>query len=158
MENKKTVAETLRRILVLEKALNDITEISDNAFKVFSNLCSRSKMERIFNSSWQSLFNWNDLNRAEIIPYLHLQDYHTVEHAFLKVESACINREEFSNALAESRESVARHIEQIKSILSKEKKKLEKLYNEFAESTGSLKFIFEEPQVKQLILDNLLKS
>ena len=32
MENKKTVAETLRRILVLEKALNDITEISDNAW------------------------------------------------------------------------------------------------------------------------------
>lgn len=157
MENKTTFAETLRRALFLEETLNELSKLRDEAFRVF--YCPPlGKMNGIFEASWKELISWNRKHEHEDVPFLRIQDLSEVEGIFFNVTSARINRKEFEEALTESREAVEKCIEEMRSQLSKEEQKLDELYNEFVQSTGDFKFIFESSHVKQLIMDKLLKS
>lgn len=156
MENKNAILETSRRIALLEEALNDIIKISNDAFKVFSSSCSLSKMEKIFQTSWTELDCWYE--KYKDVPHFLFQDFSEIERAFRDVTNAHISRKDFSTTLAKYRKAVEECILEIHNELSKEKKKLDELYNEFAQNTGNFRFIFEENQVKQLIMDKLLKS
>lgn len=157
MEDKATLAETLKRVRMLEEALNRLSELRDEAFFAFKNP-SLNKMNEIFETSWKELFCWNLNHETDGVPHFYLQDYSTVQGNFLDVTDARKNRKEFADSLAESREAVEECIEKIRTKLSEEEKKLDELYNEFVQSTGDFKFIFESPIVKQLIIDKLLKS
>ena len=74
-----------------------------------------------------------------------------------ELTTARINRKEFAEQLAPIREKVNDAIEKLKSMLEEEEGKLNELYNEFTQTTGDFKFIFESPAVKKLIMDDLLK-
>lgn len=157
MADKATLAETLRRVLLLEKALDDLSQIRDEAFTVFNNV-PLDEMNGIFKDSWGKLFSWNSRHERENLYGLFIQDYEHVAATFCRLTSAYINRKEFKDALAESREAVEECIKKMQAELSEEDQKLHELYNEFVQSTGDFKFIFESPIVKQLIMDKLLKS
>lgn len=157
MKNKATFAETLRRVLLLETSLNELSQLRDEAFIVF-NYIPLDEMNGTFETSWKSLFSWNNKYEHENVPYLYLQSFSDVKAIFCRVTSAFINRDEFAEALADSCKAVEECIEKIRSQLSEEEQKLNELYNEFTQSTGDLKFIFEELRVKELIMSKLLKS
>ena len=157
MANKTTFAESLRRVLLLEKTLNDLSQLRDEAFVVF-NFVPLDEMNEIFETSWGKLFSWNRKHEHEDVPNLFIQNYSEVKGIFYDVTSARINRQEFADALTKSCEAVEKCIENVRSQLSEEEQKLHELYNEFTQSTGDFKFIFESPLVKQLIMDKLLKS
>lgn len=156
MADKATFAETLRRVLLLEKTLNDLSQLRDEAFVVF-NYVPLEEMNVIFENSWKKLYYWNRQHERENVPHLHLQDYSKVKSIFDDVGRAHINRKEFFDALAESCKGIEDCIEKVRSQLAEEDQKLHELYNEFTQNTGDFKFIFESPLVKQLIMDKLLK-
>lgn len=157
MADKTTFAGTLQRVLLLEKTLNELSQLRDEAFVVFDYL-PLEEMNGIFETSWRKLAAWNRNHEHENVPALWIQDYSDIQGIFCRVISASINREEFAKALDKSCKSVEECLEKLRSSLSEEEQKLHEIYNEFAQNTGDFKFIFENPIVKQLIMDKLLKS
>ena len=157
MTDKTTFAGTLQRVLLLEGTLNELSQLRDEAFVVFNNI-PLDHMNRIFETSWEKLFFWQRKHNGKNLPNLIIQDYSKVREIFVNVTDGRINRKEFADALAQSRVAVEECIEKIRLQFSEEYQKLNKLYEEFAQSTGDFKFIFECPVVKELIMDKLLKS
>ncbi len=156
MKNKATVSETLREIVLLEGFLKELAQLSNEAFSVFDPLRPLDEMNGIFESSWKKLTNWN--RTREKAPHFYMQGYNEIQEIFCSLTSARINRDEFKEALTKSCEAIEEGIKKIQSKLSEEEKKLDELYNEFAQDTGDLKFIFEEESVKKTIISKLLKS
>ena len=115
-------------------------------------------MNEILETSWKELSRWNRNHKDDGVPHLNIRYFSTIGISFQDVTTARKNREEFRESLTESCETVEKCIEEIRIKLSEEEKKLDELYNEFVQSTGDLKSIFESPIVKQLIIDKLLKS
>ena len=155
MADKATLSETLREVLLLEKTLDELSQLREEAFVVFDQ-APLDEMNEVFKTSWSRLCSWN--GRHENLPALYIQSYCEIEKIFINVTRAFINRQEFKDALSSSREAVEKYIETIRSQLSEEEQKLQTLYNEFSQNAGDFKFIFESPLVKQLIIDKLLKS
>lgn len=156
MENKATVSETLRRILLLNNSLQDLIQFKNEAFTVFDQFLPLDKMNEIFESSWTELINWDRTH--EEAPNLYMQDYNEIRGIFCSVTLAHINRDEFEKALAKSCEAIEKCTQKIQAELSAEEKKLDELYTKFTQNAGDLKFIFENESVKNLIIDKLLKS
>lgn len=156
MKDKPTVVETLRKVILLENSLNDLSQLRDEAFCVFG--APLDQINQIFKPYWKELLRWNSRHEGQGLPYLSMQKYDDVNRAFIGISNATINRKEFEDALSTSCENVDKCIEEIRSKLSEEEEKLGVLYDDFTQSTGDFKFIFESPIVKQLIMDKLLKS
>lgn len=156
MKNEWLFATTLRRVLLLEETYEELEQISEYAFSVFTDYCSLKEMERVKENAWKKLFYWN--RNHENVPSLFIQNYVEVERVFSEVERAIKNRKEFEAALAPSRKAVEEALRLLEAELLEEKTKLNKLYDEFAESSGDFKFIFKEEKIKQLIMNGLMKS
>lgn len=157
MTNGTTFVEALRSSLELENALNELVEIRDEAFNVFNNI-PLGDLNRIFETYWKELFKWNQKHEYENLPRLFLQDIEEVQEIFEKVTTAYINRKEFEEALTQTCQNIEACITKMRLLLSAKNKELDCLYNEFAQSTGELRFIFEAYNVKKLIMNKLLKS
>ena len=152
-------AETLRRVMFFEESLNELSLLRDEAFRIFD-LVSLEEVNQIFKTAWEKLFSWDRNTAHQGLPKLLLweyRDYPEVKRIVFELTTARINRKEFAEQLAPIREKVNDAIEKLKSMLEEEEGKLNELYNEFTQTTGDFKFIFESPAVKKLIMDDLLK-
>lgn len=156
MNERKGLVEILRKIELLEKNFNELSELKDSAFKVFHYI-PLNEMEEIFETSWRKLFSWNKKHEQDNVPMLEIQNYSEVRKFFAEVTSARINRKEFERALAKSCISIVECIERLKIQIAMEEEILNELYMDFVHSTGELEFIFESQKVKQLIMDKLLR-
>lgn len=153
-------AETLRRVMFFEESLNELSLLRDEAFRIFD-LVSLEEVNQIFNTAWEKLFSWDRTTAHQGLPKLLLweyREYPDVKRIVFELTTARINRKEFAEQLAPIREKVENAIEKLQSLLDEEESKLNELYNEFTQTTGDFKFIFESPAVKKLIMDDLLKS
>lgn len=81
-----------------------------------------------------------------------------IRNAFLDFGSADINRSEFFEILEESKicEYVETYIKGLKEEISKQEKELNKIYQGFVKHSGEFSFIFNEPKIKELIINKLL--
>lgn len=100
MENKTAFAENLRRVLFLEKTLNELSQLRDEAFIVFD-YPPLGEMNGIFEASWKELISWNRKHEHEDVPFLEIQGFSEVRGKFYDVTSAHINRKEFAEVLTE---------------------------------------------------------
>ena len=153
-------AETLRRVMFFEESLDELSLLRDEAFRIFD-LVSLEEVNQIFNTAWEKLFSWFRTTAHQGLPKLLLweyREYPDVKRIVFELTTARINRKEFAEQLAPIREKVENAIEKLQSLLDEEESKLNELYNEFTQTTGDFKFIFESPAVKKLIMDDLLKS
>ena len=160
MKDNNSFAETLRRVVFFEDALEELSLLRDDAFRIFD-LVPLDEVIRIFNDSWEKLFSWDRRTAHQGLPKLLLweyREYPNVKRTIFSLTSANINRKEFKEELAPICEKVDDAIEKLKSTLAQEEEKLDELYKEFAQTTGDFKFIFESPVVKRLIMNDLLKS
>ena len=155
MNDKNTVLEILKNISFWEEALNDISALADDAFLVFEPTFPLNEMNEKFENSWKKLINRRTKSK---VPYFSMQAFSEIESAFYKVTHAVINRDEFSEALSESRTTIEKCLANMQKELSSEQKKLDELYDEFAKNANEFKFIFKEEKIKQLIMDKFLKS
>lgn len=155
MKNTGKVSETLRKILFLEDCLKEITQLSDEAFNALDPLISLDEIKETLGSSWKKLSRWNTTHQNA---HLHIQPYIEIEGIFSKLSRADINRAEFKEALSPSCSAIEDFIKKLQSRISEEEKHLYELYEEFAQDTGDLKFIFEAEIVKKAIINKLLKS
>lgn len=151
MNNILTIAQ---KITSLETALNEICELKNDAFTVFC-FHSLHSIKDTFETSWNEILDWNKKHSS--LPRLSL-DYAKIIRAFEDVADAHINRDEFESALKESCEKIEQYIEGLQRLLCSKKETLNKRYDEFAQTTGNYEFIFKEDAIKQLIINNLLKS
>lgn len=153
-------AETLRRVMFFENSLDELYLLRDEAFRIF-HLVPLEEVSQIFKTAWEKLFSWDRNTAHQGLPKLLLweyRDYPEVKRIVFELTTARINRKEFAEQLAPIREKVENAIEKLQSLLDEEESKLNELYNEFTQTTGDFKFIFESPAVKKLIMDDLLKS
>lgn len=160
MESKNSFVETLRRVIFFEESLDELSLISDEAFRIFD-FVSLEEVKQIFDNAWEKLFAWDRKTAHQGLPKLLLweyRDYPDVKRIVFELTTARINRKEFAEKLAPVREKVENAIEKLQILLKEEKEKLEKIYNEFTQTTGDFKFIFESPVIKKMIMDDLLKS
>lgn len=159
MKDNKSFAETLRRVMFFENSLDELYLLRDEAFRIF-HLVPLEEVSQIFKTAWEKLFSWDRNTAHQGLPKLLLweyRDYPEVKRIVFELTTARINRKEFAEQLAPIREKVNDAIEKLKSMLEEEEGKLNELYNEFTQTTGDFKFIFESPAVKKLIMDDLLK-
>ena len=160
MKDNNSFAETLRRVMFFENSLDELYLLRDEAFRIF-HLVPLEEVSQIFKTAWEKLFSWDRNTAHQGLPKLLLweyRDYPEVKRIVFELTTARINRKEFAEQLAPIREKVNDAIEKLKSMLEEEEGKLNELYNEFTQTTGDFKFIFESPAVKKLIMDDLLKS
>ena len=160
MKDNKSFAETLRRVMFFENSLDELYLLRDEAFRIF-HLVPLEEVSQIFKTAWEKLFSWDRNTAHQGLPKLLLweyRDYPEVKRIVFELTTARINRKEFAEQLAPIREKVENAIEKLQSLLDEEESKLNELYNEFTQTTGDFKFIFESPAVKKLIMDDLLKS
>ena len=159
MKDNKSFAETLRRVMFFENSLDELYLLRDEAFRIF-HLVPLEEVSQIFKTAWEKLFSWDRNTAHQGLPKLLLweyRDYPEVKRIVFELTTARINRKEFAEQLAPIREKVNDAIEKLKSMLEEEEGKLNELYNEFTQTTGDFKFIFESPAVKKLIMADLLK-
>ena len=159
MKDNNSFAETLRRVIFFENSLDELYLLRDEAFRIF-HLVPLEEVSQIFKTAWEKLFSWDRNTAHQGLPKLLLweyRDYPEVKRIVFELTTARINRKEFAEQLAPIREKVNDAIEKLKSMLEEEEGKLNELYNEFTQTTGDFKFIFESPAVKKLIMDDLLK-
>ena len=159
MKDNKSFAETLRRVMFFENSLDELYLLRDEAFRIF-HLVPLEEVSQIFKTAWEKLFSWDRNTAHQGLPKLLLweyRDYPEVKRIVFELTTARINRKEFAEQLAPIREKVNDATEKLKSMLEEEEGKLNELYNEFTQTTGDFKFIFESPAVKKLIMDDLLK-
>ena len=160
MKDNNSFAETLRRVMFFENSLDELYLLRDEAFRIF-HLVPLEEVSQIFKTAWEKLFSWDRNTAHQGLPKLLLweyRDYLEMKRIVFELTTARINRKEFAEQLAPIREKVNDAIEKLKSMLEEEEGKLNELYNEFTQTTGDFKFIFESPAVKKLIMDDLLKS
>ena len=159
MKDNNSFAETLQRVMFFENSLDELYLLRDEAFRIF-HLVPLEEVSQIFKTAWEKLFSWDRNTAHQGLPKLLLweyRDYPEVKRIVFELTTARINRKEFAEQLAPIREKVNDAIEKLKSMLEEEEGKLNELYNEFTQTTGDFKFIFESPAVKKLIMDDLLK-
>ena len=159
MKDNNSFAETLRRVIFFENSLDELYLLRDEAFRIF-HLVPLEEVSQIFKTAWEKLFSWDRNTAHQGLPKLLLweyRDYPEVKRIVFELTTARINRKEFAEQLAPIREKVENAIEKLQSLLDEEESKLNELYNEFTQTTGDFKFIFESPAVKKLIMDDLLK-
>lgn len=154
MKRDNKFLKTFQEVIVLEGLCEELTELQRKAFDVFHPMTSLEEIDKLFKTSWKELFQWYNYHPTS--PYLHIGDYDEIQKIFRDLTDARINRTEFSDLLASSREEVEKCIAEIESRLSKKQEELDQLYSEFAQSTGRFHFIFDEPAIKLLIMDKLL--
>lgn len=153
MSNSYTILETLNKKQLLETDLKELIQLNDAAQKVFNNWFSLSKMNDVLETAWKRLSMWNYRHDNKIF----IQGFDEIQQLFFNVTTARINRDEFKAALTGSCDSIEKAIQEIQAKIFEEEKKVEQLYNDFVQTTGEFKFIFENEQIKHLILCNLLK-
>ena len=156
MKNTGKVSETLRKILFLESCLEEITQLSDEAYNAFDPLVSLDEIKANLESSWKKLYRWNRYRPDK--PCLVIQSRSEIDAIFSKLYRADINRAEFKEDLSPSCAAIEEFIKKLQSEISENEKHLNELYEEFAQDTGELKFIFEAESVKKAIINKLLKS
>lgn len=147
--------QTLREASRLEEILEELCELKKKAFEVFESWTSLEEIGKIFETYWKDLSHWNDEHPDS--PQFYMQKHREMEGIFKQVTRAEINRTEFADLLADSRNEVENCIAEIEKRLSKKQEELAELYDAFAKTTGAFRFIFEEPNIRLLIMDKLLK-
>lgn len=75
-------------------------------------MTSLEEIDKSFTTSWNELFHWYTSHPTS--PYLFIGDYDKIKNIFRDLTDARINRTEFSNLLAGSREEVEKCIAEIK--------------------------------------------
>lgn len=164
MKNENSILEIVRKISELKKDLASITKLKKEAFIIFEKKhCPLKKILEINDSSWEKLWDWNVIGNVEEERkhnmYLKLPEEHIIRNAFLNLGSADINRDEFFKILEESgiREYVEVYIKELQEEISKQEKEFDKVYEEFVKDSGEFSFIFNEPKIKEVIINKLLQ-
>lgn len=157
MQNNQTVSETVRKLKLLKEDLEAIIKLKNSAFEVFSCDFKFKDVNSLFNISWAwiQLCSWN--NSHDTTPYLAIKDLSEIYSDFYDLTVATIDERELRDALEESRKNIEICIKKIEIEIDEENKQLDELYNKFVENTHEFKFLFQEEQIKQLIMDKLLK-
>ena len=158
MENKLNLLKTLQKLDLLNKTLSEVCQLADNADRVFSNRSSLKTIRELFDSSWKKLLDYEV--RCSGLPYhIHMQSYDEIKRAFLNVSDATIDRKTFKEILKPSSKAIDDFINLVKEEVDRTENELSVIYDEFVkESSTELKFIFNEPRVKEIIINELLKS
>lgn len=158
MENKPNLLETLKHLDFLNKTLSEVCELADKADMVFSNRSSLKTISELFDSTWKKLLDFEV--RCSGIPYdIKMQPYDEINIAFLNVSDATIDRKTFKKILEPSSKAIDDFLNLVKEEIDRTENELSVIYDEFVkESSTELKFIFNEPRVKEIIINELLKS
>lgn len=154
MKRDNRFLKTFQEVIELEGLCEEFAELRRKAFEVFHPMTSLEEVKQLFETSWKKFYYWKTNNPSS--PYLFIGDYDKIQNIFRDLTEARINRTEFSDLLAKARKAVEECEGKLESSLSKKQEELDQLYSEFAQSTGSFQFIFDEPAIKLLIMDKLL--
>lgn len=158
MENKLNLLKTLQHLDFLNKTLSEVCELADKADMVFSKRSSLKTIRELFDSSWKKLLDY-EVRCSGIPSGIDMQAYDVINRAFLNVSDATIDRKTFEEILKPSSKAIDDFINLVKEEIDRTENELSIIYDEFVkDSSTDLKFIFKEPRVKEIILNELLKS
>lgn len=159
MRNNDKIFETVGKIIELKKDLNSITELKNEAFKVFDyesiQTPSIEEMLKIRDKTWKKLVRWDNSKHNG---YLSLQSWETIYLAFQKVSGAFINRREFVEMITESREEVEKYIDELNKMLLKEQTYLSERYDKFVKEKNDDDFNYMAIKLKDAFLNEFLQS
>lgn len=158
MANESKFLEILREVTDAEKALDEFQELRWKVLDAFNEWRTLEEISKSFKADWNSLFYWNN-NHSSNVPCLKLpMSERKAKEAFNKLADAQINRAEFADYFAELKATVEAYEKELEEKLFEKRQKLGQIYDEFAQQTGELQFIFEAPCVKETIMNKLLRT
>ena len=158
MENKLNLLKTLQHLDILSKTLSEVCELADKADMVFSKRSSLKTIRELFDSSWKKLLDY-EVRCSGIPSCIDMQAYDVINSAFLNESDATIDRKTFKEILKPSFNAIDNFITLVKEEIDRTENELSVIYDKFVrDSSTDLKFIFNEPRVKEIIINELLKS
>lgn len=155
MQKNENILEVADNIIVLKNRLKTVTKLKEKAFVPCSlDICYDLDELDEFQQAWEDLFC---LDYAKWYFFTYYSD---LNNNFNKLRVAFISRKEFCEdpAVVAACEGVEKCINKLKEKISEEEKKLNTLYNKFVKKTGDLSFIFKDPKIKHIIINELLLS
>lgn len=160
MQKKESISEVARKIVDLRKQFDTVTELKEKAFTP-CNPNSYYELDELHNAliAWSELFSWTR-HSANHYGTLIIKDYTDLAARFNLLTRAIINREEFCNSpvVIEACKAVEKYIDELDKEILSQLKRLDSLYDQFANDAGQYAFIFKETEIKRIIINELLFS
>ena len=130
--------------------LTKFIELRKKAFSVDSDAAGKG-LNNILNQqdNWNKICTWNATIHLDV-------NWDKIYNAFQLVKEANISKKEFRSILEPTKDVILKYEKQLTVEINEIVAEIDEYYNDFVKKTGGFSFIFENNQVKELIINNLL--
>ncbi len=152
MENLINYLETIRSN---KEAFDELKKIKNEADEIFNCHRSLEEIQKIKDKAWGKLIKWKR-SYPDLLIELNIEPFVKLDEEFSKLENGEITNRELVENIKPLEKTIQKKLELFEKNLKRSYEEVSKFYDEFAKKDEVFGFIFENPEIKRIIISDFL--